>query len=125
MFRTWWLPPTAPGVRVVLSNHDFEKTPLKDELIRRLCRMQELGADLLKIAVMPRCRSDVLLLLQATEEMLSQHARKPLITMSMGDLGMVTRICGGFFGSAVTFGSPPRLLPRVSCLQSTSAPFCP
>ena len=47
----------------------------------------------------------VLLLLQATEEMLSQHARKPLITMSMGDLGMVTRICGGFFGSAVTFGS--------------------
>ncbi len=95
----------SAGVRVVLSNHDFEKTPPKDELIRRLCRMQELGADLLKIAVMPRCRSDVLLLLQATEEMLSQHARKPLITMSMGDLGMVTRICGGFFGSAVTFGS--------------------
>ena len=95
----------SAGVSVVLSSHDFEKTPPKDELVRRLCRMQELGADLLKIAVMPRCRNDVLTLLQATEEMLSRHARTPLITMSMGDLGMVTRICGGFFGSAVTFGA--------------------
>ena len=41
------------GVKVVASNHDFNKTPEKDEIVRRLCKMQELGADIPKIAVMP------------------------------------------------------------------------
>lgn len=90
---------------VLLSNHDFEKTPPKAELISRLCRMQELGADILKLAVMPCTRSDVLTLLEATEEMYAHHAQRPLVTMSMGSLGTVTRLCGGIFGSAITFGA--------------------
>ena len=36
-----------------MSNHDFHKTPAKDEIIYRLRRMQELGADIPKIALMP------------------------------------------------------------------------
>ena len=48
------------GVRVVASNHDFAATPLKDEIVSRLRRMQELGADIPKIAVMPRSSADVL-----------------------------------------------------------------
>ena len=90
---------------VVLSNHDFEQTPPKEELLRRLQRMQDLGADVLKLAVMPRTRADVLTLLQATEEMYTHRARRPLITMSMGALGGVSRVCGGCFGSALTFGA--------------------
>ena len=39
------------GVKVVMSNHDFFKTPAKEEIISRLCKMQDLGADLPKIAV--------------------------------------------------------------------------
>ena len=93
------------GIAVVLSSHDFEKTPSKAEMVSRLCRMQELGADILKLAVMPRNRSDVLTLLQATEEMYTQHARQPLVTMSMGQLGTITRVCGETFGSAMTFGA--------------------
>ena len=93
------------NMAVVLSSHDFEKTPSKAEMVSRLCRMQELDADILKLAVMPRCRSDVLTLLQATEEMYTQHAHQPLVTMSMGRLGMVTRVCGETFGSAMTFGA--------------------
>ena len=46
------------GVVVVASNHDFEKTPEKDEIVRRLRKMQELGADIPKIAVMPQSRKD-------------------------------------------------------------------
>ena len=37
------------NVKVVMSNHDFYKTPAKDEIINRLCKMQDLGADLPKI----------------------------------------------------------------------------
>ena len=54
---------------MVVSNHDFEKTPSKEEIVARLQKMQELGADLPKIAVMPQCKKDVLTLLAATEEM--------------------------------------------------------
>ena len=49
----------ARGVKVIMSNHDFHKTPAKDEIIYRLRRMQELGADIPKIALMPTCRQDV------------------------------------------------------------------
>lgn len=93
------------GTAVILSSHDFEQTPEKDEMLRRLRRMQDLGADILKLAVMPRTRRDVLALLDVTEEMSAQYARRPLITMSMGPLGTLTRVCGGVFGSAVTFGA--------------------
>lgn len=92
-------------VRVIVSNHDFKKTPAREELIRRLCHMQELGADICKIAVMPENRQDVLMLLSATEEMERQYAECPLITMSMGEKGLVSRLCGETFGSAVTFGA--------------------
>ncbi len=93
------------GVAVVASSHDFEKTPEKGEMLRRLRRMEELGADLLKLAVMPRTRRDVLTLLEVTETLHSGGVRRPLITMSMGRLGALTRVCGGVFGSAVTFGA--------------------
>ena len=68
--------------------------------------MQELGADLPKIAVMPQCKKkDVLTLLAATEEMVHGYADRPIITMSMAKDGAVSRMCGEVFGSALTFGT--------------------
>ena len=93
------------GVCVIASNHDFQKTPEKEEIVSRLCRMQALGADIPKIAVMPRNKKDVLTLLAATEEMVSVHADRPIITMSMAGAGVISRLCGEVFGSALTFGS--------------------
>lgn len=98
--------------KLILSNHDFNQTPEKEEILRRLQKMQELGADIAKIAVMPQCPEDVLTLLQATSEMTAHHANIPIVTMSMGSLGKISRISGACFGSAITFGS----------LQAASAP---
>lgn len=95
----------AHGVKVIASNHDFEGTPAREELVARLCKMQDLGADILKIAVMPQTRSDLLTLLSVTEEMSSRHTSRPVITMSMGRTGTLSRLCGEVFGSAVTFAS--------------------
>ena len=91
-------------VKVIGSNHDFHKTPEKEEIVKRLRHMQELGADIPKIAVMPLTRSDVLKLLEATVEM-ERYADRPIITMSMDRCGVVSRISGEIFGSAVTFGA--------------------
>ena len=93
------------GVKVVASNHDFFKTPSKEEIISRLIKMQDLGADIPKIAVMPQSKKDVLTLLSATEEMYSQHADRPIITMSMAGSGLISRLSGEVFGSALTFGA--------------------
>lgn len=93
------------GVKVIGSNHNFSKTPEKDEIIGRLKQMQKDGADILKIAVMPQSTSDVLALLCATEEMASEHADRPIVTMSMGDMGVLSRVSGEISGSAITFGA--------------------
>lgn len=96
------------GVKVVASSHDFEKTPPEERIISRLRRMQETGADIVKIAVMPQNRRDVLTLLSATQEMTEKYAKCPVITMAMGALGVISRLGGGVFGSAVTFGTAGR-----------------
>lgn len=91
--------------KVVGSNHDFSKTPSKEEIIRRLRFMQEIDADIPKIAVMPQCKEDVQILMDATKEMSQEYAERPIVTMSMGEVGRESRIKGEVFGSAVTFGS--------------------
>lgn len=93
----------AAGVKVVMSSHDFHATPAREEIVARLLRQDALGADVLKIAVMPHDAGDVLTLLQATWEV-RQHSSKPLLTMSMGGTGVVSRLAGETFGQALTFG---------------------
>ena len=91
---------------VVCSSHDFHKTPPRAELVSRMVQMQQAGADLPKLAVMPQTRTDVLELLAATAEMADRHPETPVITMSMGALGAVSRLSGEAFGSAMTFANP-------------------
>lgn len=93
------------GVKIVCSSHDFEKTPPRQEMVDRLCRMQALGADIAKLAVMPQNRRDVAELLCATAEMTELHPQTPVITMSMGSLGQISRVAGGVLGSAATFAA--------------------
>lgn len=93
------------GVKVIASNHDFNKTPSKEEILNRLKKMLKLRADIPKIAVMPNSRQDVLTLLSATLEMTEKYADRPVITMSMAGTGVVSRLTGETFGSALTFGA--------------------
>ena len=95
----------AAGVRVIASNHDFFKTPAKSDIIYRLRKMQDMGADIPKIAVMPQSKRGVLTLLCATEEMVTDYADRPIITMSMAGTGVISRLCGEVFGSSMTFGA--------------------
>lgn len=93
------------NVKVVASNHDFDKTPSKGDIVSRLIKMQDLGADIPKIAVMPKCKLDVLELLEATTIMSEKYANRPIITMSMAGQGVISRLCGEVFGSCLTFGA--------------------
>ncbi|MDO4262276.1 MAG: type I 3-dehydroquinate dehydratase [Eubacteriales bacterium] len=92
------------GSRVIASFHNFDRTPGREEMVNRLLRMEELGADVAKLAVMPECPQDVLELLEATAEA-DRRLEIPVVTMSMGKLGAVSRVSGTLTGSAMTFAS--------------------
>jgi 3-dehydroquinate dehydratase-1 len=59
-------------------------------------------ADVAKIVVTPRVRDDVLNLLIATARA-DAELGIPLVSMSVGGQGVVTRTMGHFFGSAMSF----------------------
>jgi 3-dehydroquinate dehydratase-1 len=93
--------------KVILSNHDFEKTPDMDAIIKRLHAMERLGADLPKVAYMPLSIDDVKSLLEAARLASNEFMHKPFVAISMGEIGKESRICGGALGSAITFAAPP------------------
>ncbi|NUE92962.1 type I 3-dehydroquinate dehydratase [Acinetobacter seifertii] len=90
-------------VLVVMSNHDFQKTPSQDEIEKRLLKQDQMGADILKIAVMPKSKQDVFTLMNATLRV-SQQTTKPLLTMSMGQLGTISRVATANMGGSYSFG---------------------
>lgn len=99
------------GTRVILSYHNFEATPSQTEMDALFDAMNALGGDVLKIAVMPRTPEDVLALLAATCAARRRTGR-PVISMSMGRWGALSRVTGTLFGSSATF----------ACVEHASAP---
>lgn len=96
------------GVKIIISNHDFESTPDVSEMIKRLRFMQDIGADVAKLAVMPKDKIQVLSLLAATTAMNEKYADIPIVTIAMESLGAISRISGQIFGSAITFAALDR-----------------
>jgi 3-dehydroquinate dehydratase-1 len=86
-----------------LSYHNFDETPDEAFILDRLVTAGKLGADVAKVAVMPKSYKDVLTLLSATYTARTERLDIPIITMSMGAEGGITRIAGGLFGSDLTF----------------------
>jgi len=93
------------GTYVLLSNHDIEETPDQEEMLTRFFVMQSLGADIMKLVVTPNSQEDVLELLATAAIMKDYYAEIPFIVISMGELGTNTRVCGGEFGSVITFAA--------------------
>lgn len=98
-------------VKLLLSSHDFSKTPEDAVLVLRIGVMNQFGADMGKIAVMPHNLQDVLRMMGIIAKARGFN-QLPLAVISMGELGKISRISGSLTGSALTFAS----------LQTASAP---
>jgi len=85
--------------RVIISYHDFEKTPSKEELIEIVEKALSIG-DIAKFATMANSKEDVLNIL----EVINKYPGK-IIGIGMGEKGKLTRILGVYFGSILTFAS--------------------
>ena len=95
----------ARGVRTIVSFHDFDQTPAKQELLRKIEKMNRHGADVAKIAVMPREPEDVLQLLETTLEARKRFPQLGLSTTSMGRTGVLSRVAGFLFGSDMAYAA--------------------
>lgn len=93
------------GAKVIGSFHDFRGTPSREEMVSRLRQAQDMDSDISKIAVMPQRQEDVLALLDASVEMKEKYATRPILTISMGPMGMVSRVACETTGSCMTFGA--------------------
>lgn len=87
---------------LILSYHNFQSTPSNADLLEILEKAEQYGADIAKIAVMPRNHADVIRLFEVTD--ISQHELNiPVATMSMNHIGAISRVAGWIFGSAIIF----------------------
>lgn len=111
---------SSSSAKVILSHHDFEVTEEEEVLAGQLEDMNSVGADIVKLAVMPQTLGDVLTLLYATAGFSAAYPDSLLVSMSMGKKGMITRFSGEIFGSCITFASigdvsAPGQLPYEDC----------
>jgi 3-dehydroquinate dehydratase-1 len=91
-------------VWTILSGHDFQKTPSGEEILEEYERMADLGGDVLKLAVMPVNQADVITMKEAARQAYASQER-PIIAISMGELGVDSRIHCQEWGSVLTFGT--------------------
>jgi 3-dehydroquinate dehydratase type I len=89
----------ARNGRVIISHHDFRKTPPRIELEAAARRAVASGADIVKIACRVRERRDNARLLGLLD------LGMPLIIVGMGKRGRLTRIAAPLLGSLFTYAT--------------------
>lgn len=92
------------GAKVIGSNHHFDRTPDDEEIIEIMKKMESAGADICKMAVMPQVKEDVDRFMKVSEKLKNMISVR-IITMSMGELGSISRVCAKQTGSCITFAS--------------------
>ncbi|NLD92278.1 MAG: type I 3-dehydroquinate dehydratase [Fibrobacter sp.] len=89
----------AHGKTIIVSEHDYNKTPSNDCLNDMVKRSLDQGADIVKLAVMANSRDDVRRLFTFTQE-----CTIPVVTIAMGSHGTISRVIAPLFGSLFTYG---------------------
>ena len=91
------------GKTVIVSSHDFLKTPFPQDMRTVLEEMFLAGADIAKLAVMPQSMEDTLNLLRVTLDF--KDTGKSVCTIAMGSQGKHTRVVAPLYGSVLTYAS--------------------
>lgn len=91
------------GKTVLLSHHNFKETPRLEEMQKMLYNMNIAGGEILKLAFAPANEDDVVNMLKIVKIGKEAIGNK-VIGISMGEMGKMTRLTGGEFGSCLTYG---------------------
>jgi 3-dehydroquinate dehydratase type I len=91
------------GTQVILSFHDFQKTPSLKELQKLFGQMIRLGANVIKIVPFARSWEDNLNILSLIP--FAKERRQKIVAFCMGEKGKISRIFSPFLGAAWTYAS--------------------
>lgn len=91
------------GTQVILSSHDFRRTPSQEELRGLFSQMVRLGADVIKIVSFARSWEDNLVILSLIP--FARAKKKRIVAFCMGEKGKVSRLFSPFLGAAWTYAS--------------------
>jgi len=91
------------GTQVVLSFHDFHRTPSLKELQRLFDQMVRLGADVIKIVPLARSWEDNLSILSLIP--FAKRRRQKIVAFCMGEKGRISRIFSPLLGASWTYAS--------------------
>lgn len=94
----------AAGKKVIVSYHNFKKTPGLKELDSIAGESRKKGADIVKIAAFARSQKDLARLMMFTHEC----KIRPIVTIAMGKRGSISRIIAPLFGSCITYAAATR-----------------
>jgi 3-dehydroquinate dehydratase type I len=89
--------------QVILSSHDFRKTPSQKELQRLFDQMVGLGADVIKIVSFARSWADNLTILSLLP--MAKTRKQKIVAFCMGEKGKVSRFFSSMLGAAWTYAS--------------------
>ncbi len=92
-------------IPVLMSYHKFSGPLSFEELTTIYRHMKSEGADVLKIAVMPKAPKDTATLLLAAATLREEFPDTPVIAIGMGSLGQLSRIAGNDLGGPLTFAA--------------------
>jgi 3-dehydroquinate dehydratase type I len=99
----------AAGVEIIIAYHDFKSTPSKEKIISILNDEKSAGAGIAKVAFMAKDDVDVLRLMQALVEKRDDSVFKlPIIAVSMGEAGKISRVVAPLLGAYLTYASPSK-----------------
>ncbi|WP_028949847.1 type I 3-dehydroquinate dehydratase [Sulfurihydrogenibium subterraneum] len=89
----------SKGKSVIMSYHDFEKTPSDDYIQTIINESKLMGADIVKYAFKARSFEDVARVMCITHK----NREKNLVAILMGEIGKVSRVIAPVFGSLITY----------------------
>lgn len=92
---------TNKKIKIIVSHHDFEKTPYEKELKKIVSQMLKLKPDIIKIATYASSISDSFRMLDFLENLNKKGIKA--ICIGMGEHGLLTRIAGDLFGNYMMY----------------------
>lgn len=91
------------GLKIIISSHNFTKTPSLPEMLRIINKEKKAGADICKLITTASTTADNTVCLNLVSKVSKQA---DIICFAMGKLGVISRIFSPLVGAYLTFATP-------------------
>jgi 3-dehydroquinate dehydratase type I len=93
------------GCKVIISYHNYEKTPSRKELETIVEQCFKDGADIAKVACQVNCEADAARILSIYDYDRENNKEKKIVAIGMGEKGKIIRLVAPLLGAPFTFAA--------------------